>query len=261
MQSGSVQAARALFRSYAHARAARIPAVKRSADDKEYFVQDWVAARSAEAGCRVEARGRNSYPDFWMSLDGSTIGNEVKSLAHRATGRAARTDVDFNSTPPRPVAEGQDCFLTFVLYRHVSLDNPLEAIVTTICLADMAVMNADADFVPLNLSVKGFGSYGDGIIRNRRMYRFRHPVTVLDEAGLDIRDQPTLILPAGSLREEDALADGLVSLGAIERPPASQLLVSYLVDVKTGEIQPTFTEEQQRPARRFDVWKADPLGS
>ena len=254
MESGSVHVARRLFRSYASAHAIGVVAVKRSKDDKEYFVQDWVEERAAEARCEVEAQGRNKYPDFWLSLDGTTIGNEVKSLAHHPNGRPARKDLDFNSTAPQSLMQGRDCFLTFVLYRHDSLDSPLQGTVTTVCLADIAFLNADKNFVPLNLSVKKFGSYGDGIIRNRRMYRFRHPVTVLDEIGLDIRGRPTLILPEGSLGQAEALADRLLQIGSVERATAPQRLASYLVNVRTGEIEPRFTEAKQQLLHRFEVW-------
>jgi hypothetical protein len=100
VRSGSVRVLTALFHAFSEAHSHRVPALKRSQDDKEYIIQDWVEARSVEAGCGVVLQGRNSYPDFWLTRSGTTIGNEVKSLAHLPTGRAPRKDVDFNSTLP-----------------------------------------------------------------------------------------------------------------------------------------------------------------
>lgn len=257
MQYGSVQVARTLFRSFARAHSTRIPAVKRSKDDKEYHIQDWVEQRAIEAGCETKVQGRNSYPDFWMSLDDTTIGNEVKSLAHYSNGRPARRDVDFNSTAPQPRVNSRDCFLTFVLYRQESSDTPLHGRVTTLCLTDISLLNADRDFLALNLSVKQFGSYGDGMIRNRRMYRFLHPVTLLEGFGIEIRDRSTLILPESSLDRVEASRDGLVKIGSIERTTVPQRLASYRVNVRTGEIQPTFVEQQPQSVHRFEVWTPD----
>src|SRR4051794_25982059 len=37
----------------------------RSANDKEYFAQDWFIDRLQAIGLQHQQQGRNSYPDFW----------------------------------------------------------------------------------------------------------------------------------------------------------------------------------------------------
>ena len=39
----------------------------RSANDKEYFAQDWFADRLTEARVTFQQQGRNSYPDFLLT--------------------------------------------------------------------------------------------------------------------------------------------------------------------------------------------------
>ena len=87
----------------------------RSANDKEYFAQDWFADRLKEAGVTFQQQGRNSYPDFLMTAPTPAEGYEVKSLAFTG-GKPARRDIDFNSTIPSGRKDGQDVFLVFFLY-------------------------------------------------------------------------------------------------------------------------------------------------
>src|SRR5438309_1050310 len=71
----------------------------RGASDKEYFAQDWFAARLNEFGLSYVQQGRNSYPDFLVTGAATTEGYEIKSLSFKH-GRPARRDIDFNSTIP-----------------------------------------------------------------------------------------------------------------------------------------------------------------
>ena len=82
----------------------------RSANDKEYFAQDWFIDRLHATGLRYQQQGRNSYPDFWVFDDSLQEGYEIKSLAfvtptpsqsaRGLPGKPARKDIDFNSTIP-----------------------------------------------------------------------------------------------------------------------------------------------------------------
>lgn len=89
----------------------------RSANDKEYFPQDWFADRVGSLGLPSHPQGRNSYPDFWVGGNAQLPyeGYEIKSLAF-SNGKPARKDYDSNSTIPSGSKDGRDTFLVFFLY-------------------------------------------------------------------------------------------------------------------------------------------------
>ena len=59
----------------------------RSANDKEYFAQDWFADHLNAAGVTFQQQGRNSYPDFLVTAPTPAEGYEVKSLAFTGASR------------------------------------------------------------------------------------------------------------------------------------------------------------------------------
>lgn len=159
----------------------RIAMNPRSANDKEYFAQDWFIDRLNAVGVPSAQQGRNSYPDFWVGDTDLREGYEVKSLAF-THGRPARSDIDFNSTIPSGRKNGSDVFLVFFLYTGAGADaRPVHSI----SLAHGDLLNADHGLADehLNVAVHNFGSYADGFIRNRKMYVFPHPITT-DTDGL-----------------------------------------------------------------------------
>src|SRR5579871_82057 len=87
----------------------------RSANDKEYFAQDWFEQRLQALALPYVQQGRNSYPDFIVNGAGASEGYELKSLAF-ANGRPARSDIDFNSTIPSGLRNNLHIFLVFLLY-------------------------------------------------------------------------------------------------------------------------------------------------
>lgn len=162
----------------------------RSANDKEYFAQDWFIDRLNALGVPFEQQGRNSYPDFWVGAEPGIAGCEIKSLAF-ANGRPARTTIDFNSTIPSGRKLGRDVFLVFFLYEGRGQDRPVHSL----SLAHGDLINCDHELADehLNVAVHDFGSFADGFIRNRKMYVFPHPIAI-DESGLG---RQRLIVPAG----------------------------------------------------------------
>jgi hypothetical protein len=89
--------------------------VPRSANDKEYFAQDWFIARLKSLRALFVQQGRNSYPDFWVGSEEKREGYEIKSLAFSG-GKPARKDIDFNSTIPSGFKQNRHVFLVFFLY-------------------------------------------------------------------------------------------------------------------------------------------------
>ena len=96
-----------------------------------------------------------------------------------------------------------------------------------VCHGDF--LNADHDYVHKNRNVKGFGSYGDIMIRDRKMYVVPTPFHLADGTA----HQRTLILPA----EVDAGA-AFVEVGSLTRVEAPELVVGYSFDLRTNDLVP-----------------------
>jgi len=223
--------------------------IPRSTNDKEYFPQDWFADRVGSLGLPLHPQGRNSYPDFWVGDDARPPreGYEIKSLAF-SNGRPARKDYDSNSTIPSGHKDGRDTFLVFFLYTG-SGASPRPA--HSLCIAHGDLINADheAAAAHINEGIARFGSYGDGFIRDRKMYRFPQPFT-LDPAGIG---RCRLILP-----EQWAISDPrLIQVETLERTIFAASLDSYCVYLD-GKTSPT-THGNPRPdagqVRRFQVFE------
>jgi hypothetical protein len=220
----------AIFLQMVQAIHAGTPMQPRSASDKEYFAQDWFIDRLRAAGLKYQPQGRNSYRDFWVSREPLREGYEINSLAFipatprqaalGSTGKPARKDIDFNSTIPSGRKEGCDVFLTFFLYIG-SGANPRQ--VHTLSLAHADLINSDHAVADshVNIAIKQFGSYGDGFIRNRKMYVFPHPVQI-DPSGLG---RCRLIVPAAwNVRDRQ-----LKKVATIPRTVASQAVSGYTI--------------------------------
>jgi hypothetical protein len=221
----------------------------RSANDKEYFPQDWFTDRVCALGLPFAAQGRNSYPDFWVG-DGNSPpveGFEIKSLAF-SRGRPARRDYDSNSTIPSGRKDGRDVFLVFFLYTG-SGANPRP--VHSLCMAHADLINTDHTIAAahINEGIDGFGSYGDGFIRDRKMYRFPHPYT-LDPSGLG---RCRLIVPADWKVADTRLAQ----VGTIDRTISDKALQRYEIhlDGRSRATSQRIARPDAGQVRRFDVFE------
>lgn len=193
----------------------------RSKNDKEYFPQDWFADRVKSLNLPYEPQGRNSYPDFWVgnAATAPAEGYEIKSLSF-SKGKPARKDYDCNSSIPSGTKDGKDVFLVFFLYTGSGADpRPVQSL----CIAHGNLINADHEVAAahVNEAIKGFGSYGEGFIRNRKMYVFAHPLTI-DPSGLG---RCRLIVPS----EWKVSHGDLRKVGTLNRTVASTSLVSYSI--------------------------------
>lgn len=208
----------------------------RSANDKEYFAQDWFIDRLRATGLQYQQQGRNSYPDFWVHDAALREGYEVKSLAfvpptprqarQGLGGKPARKDLDFNSTIPSGRKNNHDTFLAFFLYTG---SGAADRTVHTLSLAHADLLNSDHGVADrhINIAIKEFGSYGDGFIRNRKMYVFPHPVEI-DASGLG---KCRLIVPAAWQLADERLRN----LKVITRTVARQAIDSYKVSLHGGK--------------------------
>ncbi len=229
----------------------------RSANDKEYFAQDWFIDRLQTIKLRYLEQGRNSYPDFWAYDDALHEGYD-KSLAFvpptprqeklGLKGKPARKDIDFNSTIPSGRKNDRDTFLVFFLYTGTGSS---DRSVHSLSLEHGDLINSDHAVADkhVNIAIKEFGSYGDGFIRNRKMYVFPHPIS-LDPNGLE---RYRLIVPA----RWELNHSRLKCVGEITREIASDAIESYQVDLHGGK--PSIQRKPYSDARRtleFQVFEA-----
>jgi hypothetical protein len=185
--------------------------------DKEFHFQNWVKSCLDDASLQYESGGRNSYPDFRIVR--IPEGYEVKGLAY--PGR--EVDYDANSQPPTGRHNGRTLFYIFGRYPAVPDGDSYPVLDLVICHGDF--LNADHDYVHENKSIKGFGSYGDLMIRDRKMYVAPTPFGLL--AG--VAHTQTLILP-----EQIAVPSHFKSVGSLVRREAERVIVSYMFDLRNN---------------------------
>jgi len=199
-----------------------------SVKDKEFHFQNWFQKRLKNLAVHFEGSGRNTYPDF--SLVEYTEGYEIKGLAWPGRER----DYDSNSQVPTGCHNGRRIFYVFGRYpadlsTYKDLGNGLRqypVVDLVMCHGDF--LNADRSYVHKNKSVKGFGIYGDILIRDRKMYVAPTPFALTEgTTGL-----MTLIVPEGL----DA-PDRFQEVGRLARVEAPELVVGYAFDLCTNDLR------------------------
>jgi hypothetical protein len=198
---------------------------RESRQDKEFHFQNWFKARLAETKLNFEVGGRNSYPDF--RLVAFTEGFEVKGLAY--PGREA--NYDCNSQVPSGSHNGRTIFYVFGRYPSDPDGNTYPILDLVVCHGDF--LNADHTYVHKNKSVKGFGSYGDIMIRDRKMYVAPTPF------GLTVgtAHHHTLILPA-EMRVDSRFSE----VGSLVRRETRTLIVGYMFDLRNNTLKAQTTD-------------------
>ncbi len=190
-----------------------------SSTDKEFHFQDWFQGRLRETDLNFEVGGRNIYPDFRLVRNAD--GYELKGLAY--PGRDA--SFDSNSQAPTGFHNGRTIYYVFGRYPKVPDGNSYPVLDFIICHGDF--LNADHEYVHKNKSVKGFGSYGDIMIRDRKMYVVPTPFRLAE----GLAHHQTLILPADINPGRD-----FIRVGELLRKEAAELIVGYSFDLKTNAI-------------------------
>jgi len=218
-----------------------------SAKDKEFHFQNWFQRRIEKLGFHFEGSGRNTYPDF--CLVEHTEGYEVKGLAWPGRER----DYDSNSQVPTGYHNGRQIFYVFGRYPadlspYSDQDNgrrQYPVVDLVICHGDF--LNADHEYVHKNKSVKGFGTYGDIMIRDRKMYVAPTPFALtLGTTGL-----MTLIIP------HDIDPDPRFEVvGKFDRVEADSLIVGYTFDLRTNELKAeTIPNPRKGTEHRFIAYR------
>lgn len=199
-----------------------------SDNDKEFHFQDWVEQRLKTLAVHFDSPKRNSYPDF--KLVELAEGYEVKGLKYPGRDK----DFDSNSQAPSGLHNGRTVFYIFGRYPKKSKSYPKNTngfrqypvIDLVICHGDF--FNIDHDYVHKNTHVKGFGSYGDIMIRDRKMYVVPTPFSLTNgTTGLQ-----TLILPAHYSAD-----DKFKPVGRLLRKEVGERVVSYDFDLTSNIIK------------------------
>ncbi len=197
-----------------------------SARDKEFHFQNWFRSRLEHTGAHFEEGGRNSYPDFAMVEQAE--GYEVKGLAWPGRVR----NYDANSQMPGGRHNCRSIFYVFGRYPADLVPYPdhgggRQYPVIDLVMCHGSFLNADHDYVHRNKSVKGFGTYGDVLIRDRKMYVAPTPFALTEgTTGL-----MTIIVP-----EQMHAPCGFRSVGRLTRTEAAELVVAYRFDLRTNEL-------------------------
>lgn len=210
-----------IFQQCVHAIRKGVLILRESFKDKEFHFQNWFKGRLQETGLHFEQGGRNSYPDF--RIVDRTEGYEVKGLAY--PGRDA--SFDSNSQLPSGFHNGRSIFYVFGRYPKNPDGHEYPVLDLVICHGNF--LNATHDYIHKNKSVRAFGSYGDILIRDRKMYVVPTPFHLVD--GLAHR--LTLILMAG-----ENPGGAFEEVGSLTRTEAAELIVGYSFDLRSNELQP-----------------------
>jgi len=203
--------------------------VRANRQDKEFHFQNWFADRLSELRLNHEAGGRNTYPDF--RLVRLQEGFEIKGLAY--PGREA--NYDCNSQVPSGEHNGRTIYYVFGRYPSEPDGNKYPVLDLVMCHGDF--LNATHEYVHKNRSVKGFGSYGDIMIRDRKMYVAPTPFGLTSGTA----HHQTLILPA-----EAAVDVRYEPIGELLWVEADRLIVGYTFDLRTNTLTPETVSNPQR---------------
>lgn len=212
---------------------------RESEKDKEFHFQNWFRARLDAAGHCHDPGGRNSYPDFHMVA--STEGFELKGLAY--PGRWA--SFDSNSQVPCGFHNGRTIYYVFGRYPKKPDGNSFPLLDLVVCHGDF--LNVPSDYTHKNKSARGFGCYGDILIRDRKMYVVRTPFHI----ATGLAHRRTLILPS-----DHALGAAFFEVGRLDRVEASHIVVGYAFDLVTNELK---VEKLPNPnagkVHKFCAWR------
>lgn len=205
--------------------------------DKEFHFQNWFQRRLEAIGLNYDSPGRNTYPDF--RLVRFAEGFELKGLAY--PGREA--DYDCNSQVPCGEHNGRQVYYVFGRYPVDPDGNRYPVLDLVLCHGSL--LNADNTYVHKNKSFRGFGSYGDILVRDRKMYVAPTPFALAEGTA----HRRTLIVPAGHAVDAD-----LVEVGTLVRREVDKVVVAYSFDLRTNNI--ATTQLPNPNAGREHVFKA-----
>ena len=150
-----------------------------------------------------------------------TEGYELKGLSY------PWRDATFDSNSQVPTGFHNGRSIYYVFGRYPAQPDGATYPVTDLMIAHGDFLNANREYVHENKSIKGFGTYGDLMIRDRKMYVVPTPYRIAD----GLARQRTLILPI-----EQAPGDDFIDVGELVRREADHLVVAYTFDLRTNQL-------------------------
>lgn len=219
---------------------------KVSASDKEYHFQNWFQSRLDACHLHYDEPSRNTYPDF--RLVDHPEGYEVKGLAW--PGREA--DYDSNSQVPTGHHNGRTVYYVFGRYPN-NVTDVAEYPVTDLVICHGSFLNSNTEYVHKNRSFRGFGTYGDILVRDRKMYVVPTPFALTEgTAGLS-----TLIVPY----DIEMTSADLVNVGELERVEVEHVVTSYEFNLETNELVRHMSPNPKAGlVHRFNAYRSRGLG-
>lgn len=211
-----------IFEACCNAIASRALIRRTSSRDKEFHFQDWFRERLAGLALHFEEGGRISYPDF--RLVHRAEGYEIKGLAY--PDREASYDA--NSQLPSGHHNGRTMYYVFGRYPAQVIEDEFPVVDLVVFHGDL--LNAHHNYVHRNRSFRSFGSYGDIMVRDRKMYVAPTPFALVK----GLVGEQTLILPEGASVDER-----LETVGDLSRFEAGELVVGYHFDLTSNVLTPT----------------------
>jgi hypothetical protein len=193
-----------------------------STTDKEFSFQNWFADRLSALSLNFDEPSRNAYPDF--RLVNHPVGFEIKGLGF--PGREA--NYDCNSQVPSGKHNGREIYYVFGRYPAKTKEKEYPVYDLVMCHGDF--LNADHYYIHKNKNLKGFGSYGDIMIRDRKMYVAPTPYALTNGT----ERQVTFIAP-----DSFPTSEGLKDSGSFTRVESDHLIRGYSFDMLTHELTPT----------------------
>lgn len=151
----------------------------------------------------------------------TTEGYELKGLAY--PGR----DASFDSNSQVPTGLHNSRTIYYVLGRYPKNPDGNTYPVLDLVICHGGFLNADHEYTHLNKSVRGFGSYGDILIRDRKMYVVPTPYRLVD----GVAHRQTLILPV-----EDEPGGEFTEVGRLTRREAGHLIIGYTFNLQSNDL-------------------------
>lgn len=192
-----------------------------SSTDKEFSFQNWFSNRLTTLGLNFDEPSRNAYPDF--RLVDYPLGFEIKGLGF--PGREA--NYDCNSQVPSGCHKGRHIYYIFGRYPAQTKEKAYPVYDLVMCHGDF--LNADHNYIHKNKNLKGFGSYGDIMIRDRKMYVAPTPYALTNGT----ERQTTLIAPESFTSNKK-----LKSAGFFIRTESAYLIRGYSFDMVSHTLTP-----------------------
>lgn len=162
----------------------------------------------------------------------------------RTPGREA--DYDCNSQAPRGEHNGRQVF--YVFGRYPNRPDGDRYPVPDLVICHRSFLNADSTYEHENKSFRSFGSYGDILVRDRKMYVAPTPFALADGTA----HQRTLILP-----EDMQAEDGLQHISTLVRREAARTVAAYTFDLRSNDLRLTLAENPNAGREHvFRVYRA-----